>query len=832
MNAPNRSVAARPTATVVIPVWNSWDFTAACLGTLRSTLGPRDTVVVVDNGSSDETATGLTRFTWLSVITNETNRGFATACNQGAATATGEVVVFLNNDTLVSGRWLDDLLEPFADTTVGATGPRSNFVSGPQLVDQVGYTLARRRELREWARSWRQQHRGSTTETGRLVGFCVAVRRSAFDDVGGWDEGFEIGGYEDDDLCARLSGAGWRLLIADASFVHHHGHATFDANELDWLAVQQTNQRRFVAKQTQRRDPLVAACILTKDEERNLPRCLESLAGVVDHVIVYDTGSTDRTVELAREAGATVVEGHWDDNFARARNDALAHCRATWVLSIDADEVLECDRDAFWATLAQAATADALQIGICNLEGTTTRHRESVEHQAFRLLRPDRACWEGRLHEQPVARPGQRDLRRAALPRVRLVHWGYLADVARELAKPDRNVRLAELELAELGDLGEADSVRVCNLGRSLLWTGRAVEALERFEQARRLAATDRESCQALRFGTDALLALARYDEATEWAEALRANAAAPPSLARFYLGMIHLGAGRPGQAFQQLEGLEEVEAEDGSVYPPGLVQAKRGLALFALERWVDAAAELRVAVGLCSEPVWGQLVYASHQGGDELSELAGQVDEETLPRAVAECALLDEVVTDRWLEALWRRWPGRGPVLAGVVRLRASLPAARAMEWSSRLRNAGLTDPCPLANRLADGTAPPADRVRAAAILVGAFGGAPDQTALADAASRLPSASFRATLLELDELAPELLPAVVGGAASNRSRSLELAELLTEWGAAEEAGTLLERAFGHRDLARAQRDLTGAEPGRCDAPPDLAEKKPLSALN
>src|ERR1700712_3470934 len=120
----------RIAVTVVIPVWNAWSTTKACLAGLRSTLGPDDQVIVVDNGSTDVTATRLRDHTWLQVLTNAENRGFGVACNQGAAIARHPVVVFLQNDTLLSPEWLDGLVEPFADATVVATGPRPNTVPG------------------------------------------------------------------------------------------------------------------------------------------------------------------------------------------------------------------------------------------------------------------------------------------------------------------------------------------------------------------------------------------------------------------------------------------------------------------------------------------------------------------------------------------------------------------------------------------------------------------------------------------------------------------------------------------------------------------------------
>src|ERR1700709_2149757 len=99
----------RPAATVVVVAWNSWASTAACLASLRPTLRPDDQVVVVDNGSNDETPMFLSDHDWLDVVSNRRNRGFAIGCNQGAAAATRSLLVFMHNDTLVTPGWLEKL---------------------------------------------------------------------------------------------------------------------------------------------------------------------------------------------------------------------------------------------------------------------------------------------------------------------------------------------------------------------------------------------------------------------------------------------------------------------------------------------------------------------------------------------------------------------------------------------------------------------------------------------------------------------------------------------------------------------------------------------------
>ena len=84
--------------------------------------------------------------------------------------------------------------------------------------------------------------------------------------------------------------------------------------------------------------PLLSVAIITLNEETNLPRTLNSVHWA-DEVVVVDSGSTDRTVEIARSFGATVVRQAWQ-GFAAQKNLAIAHCHGTWVLSLDADEEL------------------------------------------------------------------------------------------------------------------------------------------------------------------------------------------------------------------------------------------------------------------------------------------------------------------------------------------------------------------------------------------------------------------------------------------------------------------------------------------------------------
>lgn len=230
--------ACRPGVAVIIPAWNAWHHTLRCLESM-GTLTERDRIIVIDNGSTDHTGRGLAEWADrlpMTVITNESNRGFAAACNQGAREASRldfEHAIFLNSDTICPTGWAEDLLHPFhVEPSTVAAGPTSNFVSGPQG-HAVDYTDANPESITDYAQRWRLQHLDETVDCARLVGFCLAVHLPTFNHVGGFVEGWSLGGYEDDDLCRRLAPNG-RLVIAAASFVHHHGHASFDANGISW----------------------------------------------------------------------------------------------------------------------------------------------------------------------------------------------------------------------------------------------------------------------------------------------------------------------------------------------------------------------------------------------------------------------------------------------------------------------------------------------------------------------------------------------------------------------------------------------------------------------
>ncbi|MHB1486744.1 MAG: glycosyltransferase [Acidimicrobiales bacterium] len=753
---------ARPPVSIVILAWNAWEDTQACLESLRPTMGVRDQVVVVDNGSVDATPSRLRLYPWVEVVTNAENRGFAAGCNQGAAVARHELLVFLDNDTVLTGRWIDALIEPFTDQQVGAGGPRSNLVSGPQVADGASYLPGDMVGMRSFARRWSEAHRGMTTPTNRLVGFCLAVRHKAFDQVDGFDEGYEIGGFEDDDLCRRLSDANWKLVIAHGSFVHHRGHGSLDANGVDRLRQREIHRGRLMAKfgnQSFRDFPLVSACLIIKDEEENLPGCLASLEGFADEVVIYDTGSTDRSVEVARRLGATVHEGYWDDDFSRARNASLEHCQGEWIAWLDADETLVCDDiPALRQTLMRTPTRfDGYSVVIENLTGAGVS--SMFVHSACRLFRRAACQWAGRIHEQVAVRQDPRMVELVALDDARILHTGYLAKTMVDRDKAARNLRLAETEVGTASGLDEGFSLT--SLGRSHMTAGHFAEAFEYCRQGCEATTNQVTRRLALRTAAEALTMMGRFDEGLEWIAKLR-QASRNQVLADLLEGNLRRQQGEYELALSMYDRLRTRQFDDdGFEYDISMFSHFRAEAQAALGRFDEAAESLLDALhakGILDTHL-GTLVDYLDRAGRPLNDLAQAIPSERVQMFLAQVLQLRPELADRVLEACWESLGQEIPVLATVVSLASRLPVQRSLVWSARLRQQGLIEGCPLISVASDAGVLPSIRIRSASTAHAAFKDERAPALLAETARQLVGTSERdASRLEVAALAPDLL--------------------------------------------------------------------------
>lgn len=186
--------------------------------------------------------------------------------------------------------------------------------------------------------------------------------------------------------------------------------------------------------------------MIVKDEERYLEGCLQSVRGLVDEIILVDTGSTDRTVDIARRSGAAVYSFTWRDDFSAARNESLERATGEWVLYLDADERLApCQESRLRALLTDADVGAYL----LTIEGdhhlpTGIVHQVNTYPRLFRRLPSVR--FEGKVHEQ-IAPSILRTGRKIVPSSVVIHHLGYAESVEAITQKCERNIHLLRRQL-------------------------------------------------------------------------------------------------------------------------------------------------------------------------------------------------------------------------------------------------------------------------------------------------------------------------------------------------------------------------------------------------
>jgi GT2 family glycosyltransferase len=198
-------------ASIIIPLYNRWDLTEACVRALHKTVPLNHEIILVDNASTDFTAKAIVD------VRNPINRGFAVACNQGAEHASGDVLVFLNNDTQPTPGWLEHLLYAVGSGAMIA-GPLLVYPTGETQSAGIGIDFAEP-PGREAVN--RQGDHPRSEQVDAVTGACLAIRRTDFEMLGGFDEGY-WNGYEDVDLCLTARAAGGTVVYEPASVVIHH----------------------------------------------------------------------------------------------------------------------------------------------------------------------------------------------------------------------------------------------------------------------------------------------------------------------------------------------------------------------------------------------------------------------------------------------------------------------------------------------------------------------------------------------------------------------------------------------------------------------------------
>ncbi|NBU64595.1 MAG: glycosyltransferase family 2 protein [Chloroflexia bacterium] len=236
-----------PTVTLVIVTYNSSAVLPACAATLAQLEMPGGyELIIVDNASRDDSvAVAHQQFPTAQIITNRQNRGFAAAVNQGVALGSGRIVATLNPDTEVAPTWLAALGAPLdRDPQIGIVGSAISDPHDGHLLHSGGQYDAV---------TFRTMHRADVSQTSEadvdyVTGAGMAMRRTDWERLGGFDEGFFPAYFEDLDLCLRVRASGLRCLFVPQAQLHHHESTATGKQSGAFYFYYHRNRWRMISK--------------------------------------------------------------------------------------------------------------------------------------------------------------------------------------------------------------------------------------------------------------------------------------------------------------------------------------------------------------------------------------------------------------------------------------------------------------------------------------------------------------------------------------------------------------------------------------------------------
>jgi len=383
--------ALHPKVSIIIPVFNRLDMTRRCLESLVGVTQPGCyELLIVDNGSNDGTGDYLKSLAFpLRIITNPDNLGFAAACNQGAQAASGEYLLFLNNDTEPRPGWLFPLVEILDhDGTAAAVGSKLLYPDG--TIQHAGIVIVEDHQSSDLLKAM-NAHCGQQADfppantpltVQALTAASILLRKSAFIEVGGFDEKYR-NGYEDVDLCFKLRTAGWKLVYQPSSVLLHfesqsgperfrHAVQNIDRLHSKWLgkikpdliinangAVTGTGsdqapyhpyfaEKSLAAEVVGNGERMVSIVILTCNQLDYTKECLASInrhTPEPHEIILVDNGSGDGTVQWLREfrknnKHCILIENAENLGFSRGCNQGIETAGGSHILLLNNDTVV------------------------------------------------------------------------------------------------------------------------------------------------------------------------------------------------------------------------------------------------------------------------------------------------------------------------------------------------------------------------------------------------------------------------------------------------------------------------------------------------------------
>jgi GT2 family glycosyltransferase len=308
----NFPVYERPVASVIVPAHNKFEVTYLCLCSLLFAYNDASfEVIVVDDGSSDETL-DIDRFAkGIRVLRHEKAEGFVNACNDGAKLARGEFVVFLNNDTEATARWLDELVFTFRNfDNVGLAGSKLVYPDGK--LQEAGCII--------WGNGnpWNVGRGGNSSDprynylrqADYVSGAALMLRRDVWADLGGFGEEYAPGYFEDTDLAMKVRHAGLTIAyVPTSTIIHFEGKSSGTDTAAGMKRYQEINRPKFKEKWG---EAVAGHGVQSHDTDREKDRSCAFRVLFLDHqfpMVDGDAGSyaAFQEIRLLQSLGAKVT---------------------------------------------------------------------------------------------------------------------------------------------------------------------------------------------------------------------------------------------------------------------------------------------------------------------------------------------------------------------------------------------------------------------------------------------------------------------------------------------------------------------------------------------
>lgn len=334
--------------SIVVCTFDYPSIVELCLDQIRKYADVPYELIVVDNGSDSEQLKYLQSQKDIKLISNSENAGIASSYNQGAEIASGKYILFMTCYSLLTENSLKSMLACLKnEDNCAMVGPVSNNVSGHQNIQLPHQEI---NKLTDFIVQNREHNSGVRRRVFRLLSHCMMAKKKVLEEIGGFDERFGLGTYEDDDLCLRLINHSYALFISLDAFVYYINPLILPGADADsfYKRLRENRQKAFdkwgfdiASYLLNMKAPItISACMIVKNEEEVLARCLDCVKQFADEIIIVDTGSTDRTKEIAQSYTRHVYDFTWIDDFAAARNYAFSHATKEYIFWLDADDVV------------------------------------------------------------------------------------------------------------------------------------------------------------------------------------------------------------------------------------------------------------------------------------------------------------------------------------------------------------------------------------------------------------------------------------------------------------------------------------------------------------